>query len=205
MEYLAESHCRCFYKYFYPAWILHGKRKAGGNKGNSQQIATGNRTGRDWTGKIGLQRARDPSNPCQSCFPHAPAEYSAVNRAHHHLSGVRRPTEHLPPHRHYCTIPDAAAGGALGSKGSCDLQRSLAQCRRIRSTTRGSVIKETMRMRPPQLHRRGSASKIFFINRAHVLRASLELSELSRSESIAAGEPALSPSAGVAEIRARLE
>ena len=136
------------------------------------------------------------SNPCQSCFPHAPAEYSAGNRTHHHLSGVRRPTKHLPSHRHYCTIPDAAAGGALGSKGSCDLQRSLAQCRRMRST---------MRMRPPQLQSRGSASKIFFINRAHVLRPSLELSELSRSESIAAGEPALSPSAGVAEIRARLE
>ena len=34
-------------------------------------------------------------------------------------------------------------------------------------------------MRAPQLHRRGSASKIFLIKRAHVLRASLEKSESS--------------------------
>jgi hypothetical protein len=60
-------------------------------------------------------------------------------------------------------------------------------------------------MRPPQGHRRGSASKILLINRAHVLRASLETSELSRSGSIAAGKAALSASAGATEIRARLE
>ena len=51
-------------------------------------------------------------------------------------------------------------------------------------------------MRPPQVQRRGSASKIFLIRRAHVLRASLEKSELSCSGSVAAGKPALSPSAG---------
>ena len=75
----------------------------------------------------------------------------------------------------------------------------------MRSTTRGSVIKKTMRMRPPQLQSKGSASNIFLIRRAHVLRASLEQSELSRSGSIAAGKPALSPPAGTAGIRPRLE
>jgi hypothetical protein len=130
---------------------------------------------------------------------HAPSEYSTGNRTHHLLSGVRRPTEHLPSHRNYCTNPDAAAGGALVSNGSCVLQRSLSRCRRMRSTTRGSVIKETMRMRPPQEHRRGSASKIFLINRAHVLLASLEPFELSCSDSLAA-EKAAVLSSGVARI-----
>ena len=35
-------------------------------------------------------------------------------------------------------------------------------------------------MRAPQQQSRGSVSKIFLINRAHVLRVSLEKSELSR-------------------------
>ena len=59
--------------------------------------------------------------------------------------------------------------------------------------------------RPPQLQSSGSVSKIFLINRAHVLRASLEQSELFCSGSIAAGRAATSPSAGVAEILPRLE
>ena len=100
---------------------------------------------------------------------------------HPHLyrTGVRSATGHLPCRRLDCRIVAAAAGGALGSKGSWARQRPLPRWRRIRSTTRGSVIKETMRMRAPQLHRRGSASKIFLINRAHVLRVSLEKSESS--------------------------
>ena len=49
-------------------------------------------------------------------------------------------------------------------------------------------------MRAPQVHSSGSASKIFLIRRAHVLRASLEPSELSRSGSIAAAESVLPPS-----------
>jgi hypothetical protein len=56
-----------------------------------------------------------------------------------------------------------------------------------------------------QLQSRGSASKNFFINRAHVQRAFLEQSELFRSGSIAAGEAALSSSAAVTETRPRLE
>ena len=60
-------------------------------------------------------------------------------------------------------------------------------------------------MRPPQVYRRGSASKIFLIGRAHVLRASLETSGLSRSGRPAAGKPAVSSSGAVTETRARLE
>ncbi len=60
-------------------------------------------------------------------------------------------------------------------------------------------------MRPPQGHRRGSVSKIFLINRAHVLRASLETSELSRSEGFPAGKPEVSSSGTATQIRPRLE
>jgi hypothetical protein len=60
-------------------------------------------------------------------------------------------------------------------------------------------------MRPPQVQSRGSASKIFLINRAHVLRASLETSELSRSEGFPAGNPAVSSSGAATEMRPRLE
>jgi hypothetical protein len=53
-----------------------------------------------------------------------------------------------------------------------------------------------MRMRLPQVHNKESVSNIFFINRAQVLRASLETSELSRSGSSAAGKaPFLHPQA----------
>jgi len=48
-------------------------------------------------------------------------------------------------------------------------------------------------MRPPHGHNRGSASKIFLINRAHVLRASLEKSALSRGSG--AGAPTAGQSA----------
>jgi hypothetical protein len=75
----------------------------------------------------------------------------------------------------------SAVGGARGAKGSFVLQRSLSRWRRMRSTTRGSVINETICMRAPQAQTSGSTSKIFLSRRAHVLRASLEKSALSRS------------------------
>jgi hypothetical protein len=59
------------------------------------------------------------------------------------------------------------------------LQRSLCRWRKIRSITRGSVIREAMRMGAPQQQSRGSAATIFLTRRAHVLRASLERSEWS--------------------------
>jgi hypothetical protein len=75
---------------------------------------------------------------------------------------------------HHCRERARAHGGARGSKGSFALQPSLSRWRRMPSTTRGSVIKETIRIRAPQAHSRGSTSKIFLSRRAHVLRASLE-------------------------------
>ena len=72
------------------------------------------------------------------------------------------------------------------------------------STTRGSVINETMRMQPPLVHRREPTSKIFLINRAHMLRASLEQSESCRTGCSAIDKPAVSPSAAATGIRPRL-
>jgi len=66
-------------------------------------------------------------------------------------------------------------------------------------------MKETIRMRVPQEHARGSASKIFRIRRAHVLRASLENCELSRSAREAAAASVLSPSGRAVTTRRRLE
>jgi hypothetical protein len=60
-------------------------------------------------------------------------------------------------------------------------------------------------MRVRQAHTRGSTSKIFLSRRAHVLRASLEKSELSCSGCVFAPEPALSPTADQALTLARLE
>ena len=60
-------------------------------------------------------------------------------------------------------------------------------------------------MRPPHGHNRGSGSKIFLINRAQVLRASLEQSEMFCSPWFALGEAASLSSAGATEIRPRLE
>jgi len=66
-------------------------------------------------------------------------------------------------------------GRARGSNGSRALQASLARCLRIRSTTRGSVMKETIFICAPQVHRRGSTSKILRSKRAQeALRARLE-------------------------------
>jgi hypothetical protein len=75
----------------------------------------------------------------------------------------------------------------------------------MRSTTRGSVIKETMRMRVPHEQSRGSTSKIFLTRRAHVLRASLEKSELSCPARASAAVAALPASADEIAALARLE
>jgi hypothetical protein len=96
-------------------------------------------------------------------------------------------------------------GGARGSKGSSALQRRLSRWCRMRSTIRGSVMKETIRMRVPQEHARGSASKIFLIRRAHVLRASLDDSALSRSFHESAAASTLSPSRRAVTTLRRLE
>ena len=71
---------------------------------------------------------------------------------------------------------------------------------------RGSVIKETMRMREPQAPQvRGAASKIFRTNRAQVLRASLEKPELSRASGAEAPATELSGSLLAQTILPRFE
>jgi hypothetical protein len=60
-------------------------------------------------------------------------------------------------------------------------------------------------MRVPQEQTRGSASKIFLTRRAHVLLASLEVSELSRSSCESAAASALSPSTRALTTLPRLE
>jgi hypothetical protein len=74
----------------------------------------------------------------------------------------------------------------------------------MRSTTRGSVIKEMILIRAPHWQTSGSTSKIFLSNRAQVLRASLEKSAWSFSAPVSAAEPAVSPTADDLETRARL-
>ena len=100
-----------------------------------------------------------PSNPCQACFPGATPITMQTFR---HTFTDNRPAvsaDITQQPSNYCRKSAAAAGGALGSKGSCAFERRLLRCRRIRSTTRGSGIKDTMRMRPPHFHSRGPASK----------------------------------------------
>jgi len=65
---------------------------------------------------------------------------------------------------HYCRERMWPPGGGRGSKGSFVLQRSLSRWRTMRSTTRGSVIKETICMRAPQAQTTGLTSKIFLSN-----------------------------------------
>jgi hypothetical protein len=130
-----------------------------------------------------------------------------VGRCLRRRSDTRWPYRHpvLPPIRNYCTEFETSAGGGLAAKGSCAFERALCRWRTMRSITRGSVIKETMRLRRPQAHRSGSASKIFLINRTHVLRASLEQSGSSCFGCCAAARPAVSPSGAGTGIRPRLE
>ena len=59
-------------------------------------------------------------------------------------------------------------------------------------------------MRAPQVQSRGSTSKIFLNRRAHLLRASLEKSELSFRDWASATQPALSPPADKGIFLARL-
>ena len=74
-------------------------------------------------------------------------------------------TGHMLPLQNYCGVCADGPGGGRGSNG-----RPLSRWRRIRSTTRESVIKEMRRIRPPQGQSSGSASKIVRIRRAHVVR-----------------------------------
>jgi len=193
---------RLYNKYFYPGGQeetgrnQQGKRKKGGGKQAWQGLDRGK-------GCVPLIEIL--SNPCQACFPGAaPMIAPAVRRTPAgQASGWT--TGHLLPLTNYWGIFADAPGGGLATNGSRVLQRPLSLCRRMRSTTRGSVIKETMRMRPPHGYNRGSASKIFLINRAHVLRASLEQSEMSCPPGFALGEAAFLSSAVATEIRPRLE
>ena len=68
-------------------------------------------------------------------------------------------------------------GGDNGSKGSTALQAGVPRCRRIRSTTRGSVMMETIFISTPQVHRRGSTSRILRDWRAQEARAMTVKSE----------------------------
>ena len=85
------------------------------------------------------------------------------------------------------------------------MQRSLCRWRRIRSITRGSGMKETIRMRSPHEQTRGSVSKIFLTKRAQVLRASLAKSELSLVSGAGAVAPGLSACSPAQTILPRLE
>ena len=117
------------------------------------------------------------------------AQDCAVARADHDRAGAWPASGWFPCDAgHYCPERVQAPGGARGSKGSFARQRSLSRWRRMRSTTRGSVIKETIRIRAPHLQTSGSTSEIFLSRRAHVLRASLQKSEFSGC--LSAAEPA---------------
>ena len=196
-------------RFFISISILRGKRRSGkswrnqeGNRKNGSEKQ--GRQGLDWRSG-GMRAAFSRSNPCRPCFSGRAAGECAGIETHVSRQSSGCSCRHPRQSSNYCREFETAPGGGLGSKGSWAFERGLARCCRIRSTTRGSVIKETMRMRPPQVHSRGSASKIFLIRRAHVLRASLETSELARAGSLASGKAALSPSAGWRRILPRLE
>jgi hypothetical protein len=153
----------------------------------------------------GMRAAFFRSNPCRPCFSGRAAGDCTGIETHlsRQLSGCS--CGHPRQSSNYCKEFETAAGGGLGSKGSWAFERGLSRCCKIRSTTRGSVIKDRMRIRPPHGQSRGSASKIFLINRAHVPRAWREQSESSCAGMLAAGKAALSPSAGSRRILPRLE
>ena len=149
------------------------------------------------------QKARQFAACPSSAFA---ARDCAIARAHLDRTGAWPASGQLTCDAgHYCRECVWALGGARGSKGSLVWQRSLSRWCRMRSTTRGPVIKETICMRAPQPQTRESTSKIFLSRRAHVLRASLEKSELSCSGCVSAAEPALSPTADEIVALARLE
>ena len=172
---LSEGGAVC-YKHLYP----EGQEKTWGNQQGNRKKSGRKQDGEGSDGSksspiiLGL-----PSDPSPSCFPGAPAVITPEFRRTPAGQASDWTIEHLLPLPNYCGIFADGPGWDRGSKGSRVLERPLSRRFRMRSTTRGSVIKDTMRMRPPQLHRRGSASKIFLIRRAHVLRASFEQSKSS--------------------------
>ena len=98
----------------------------------------------------GMRAASFRSNPCRPCFSGAP---TAIAPASRHTLADSRPVVHtdiLGSLRIISKSLRHAAGGSLGSKGSWAFERGLSRCCRMRSTTRGSVIKDRMRIRPPQ-------------------------------------------------------
>ena len=189
--------------------ILRGKRESEKSWRNQE----GNR--KNWSekqGRQGLERKNAAirpydlsSNPCRPCFSERAAGDCAGIETHVSRQSSGCSCGHPRQSSNDCKEFETAAGGGLGSKGSWAFERGLSRCCRIRSTTRGSVIKDRMRIHPPHGQSRGSVSKIFLINRAHVLRASLKQSESSCAGMIAAGKAALSPSAGSRRIQPRLE
>jgi hypothetical protein len=96
-------------------------------------------------------------------------------------------------------------GGARGVNGSPVLQAWLSRWRRMRSTTRGSVMKETIFISAPQLQRSGSTSKIYLIRRAQEARRPLENSESSLLADGDSVRPVVFPVPGPRAERARLE
>jgi len=94
------------------------------------------------------------------CLPRAPgARVPAADEPGQTSTGRPAGRRAASSMSHYWRVRGRERGGSRASKGSSVLQRSLWRCRRMRSTTRGSVIKETIRMRAPQVQSRGSASK----------------------------------------------
>ncbi len=152
-----------------------------------------------------MRAASFRSNPCRPCFSgRADGDCARIEI---HLSPQSSGCSYRHPRQssNYFKEFETAAGGGLGSKGSWAFERGLSRCGRMRSTTRGSVIKDRMPIRPPHGQSRGSASKIFLIRRAHRLRACREQSESSCAGMLAAGKAALSPSPGSRRILPRLE
>jgi hypothetical protein len=179
-------------------WEHKGKSERQGSESgeNSGQAA-------NCRAEIGFCSTVSPAIAPSSAFA---ARDCAGARAHLDRTGAWPASgRHACDAEHYCQERVWALGGARGSKGSLVWQRSLSRWRRMRSTTRGSVIKETIIMRAPQAQTRGSTSKIFLTRRAHVLRVSLEKSALSCSASGFAAAPARSLSADEMVTLARLE
>jgi hypothetical protein len=139
------------YKHFYPGV----QEEIGGG---------GGKWGRTWgrqriAGLAAGEKSRvRPGNALPAPSRGCAAPGCACGRAHLHRRGAWPASVAWPQIGHYAREPAPALGGARGSKGSFALQRSLSRWRRMRSTTRGSVIKETMRMRAPQAQSRGSTS-----------------------------------------------
>jgi hypothetical protein len=131
-------------------------------------------------------------------------------RPGHHVAGWHFITfilyKHFYPEGAGANLGDDQGNGkkhsGISGLGGIGREKSVFILSEFRAITPSPDIPGT---RPPQGHSRGSDSKIFLINRAHVLRASLEPSELSRSGSLAAGQPAVLSSGVAMGTRPRLE